>query len=231
MMKWHEADGHCCKKPQFHHICNEEQFRPDLFALCLDLLAKRAPGLNGSRCLSILGHDVLFVTSAAGPMPTGLQILAAMITPAVLISACGTLVFSTANRLSRVVDRVRSLADQIERMGLSTGSSGNNAKKDLFLDQLSRLSRRVLLLRSALTGFYVAIGLFVSTSIAVGVVSITHVDLSWIPVVLGLSGSLVLLYAAVLLISEARQAVTSTLKEMDYMASQITRAQREESGS
>jgi len=43
-------------------------------------------------------------------MPNGLQILAAMITPAVLISACGTLVFSTSSRVSRVVDRVRALA-------------------------------------------------------------------------------------------------------------------------
>ena len=33
-----------------------------------------------------------------------------MITPAVLISASGTLVLSTSNRLTRVVDRVRSLA-------------------------------------------------------------------------------------------------------------------------
>jgi hypothetical protein len=164
-------------------------------------------------------------------MPTGFQILAAMITPAVLISACGTLVFSTANRLSRVVDRVRSLADQVERMGLTTGGSGSTAKKELFLDQLSRLSRRVLLLRSALSSFYVAIGLFVSTSIAVGVVSITHVDLSWVPVVLGLLGSLVLLYGTVLLISEARQAVASTLKEMEYMTGQITRGKREEAGS
>lgn len=32
-----------------------------------------------------------------------------MITPALLISACGTLVLSTSNRLSRVVDRVRVL--------------------------------------------------------------------------------------------------------------------------
>ena len=41
-------------------------------------------------------------------MPTGLEILSAMITPAVLISASGTLVLSTSVRMARVVDRVRT---------------------------------------------------------------------------------------------------------------------------
>ena len=40
---------------------------------------------------------------------SSLSILSAMITPAVLISACGTLILSTSNRLSRSTDRVRSL--------------------------------------------------------------------------------------------------------------------------
>lgn len=39
-----------------------------------------------------------------------LAVLSAMITPAVLISACGTLIFSTAARLARIVDRVRGLS-------------------------------------------------------------------------------------------------------------------------
>ena len=39
-----------------------------------------------------------------------LAVLTAMITPAVLISACGALIFSTATRLGRVIDRVRFLS-------------------------------------------------------------------------------------------------------------------------
>jgi len=42
-----------------------------------------------------------------------LNILSAMITPAVLISACGTLIFSTSTRLARVVDRVWDLSRTI----------------------------------------------------------------------------------------------------------------------
>ena len=42
------------------------------------------------------------------------EVLGGMITPALLISACGTLVLSTSNRLSRVVDRVRVLTAEVE---------------------------------------------------------------------------------------------------------------------
>jgi hypothetical protein len=43
------------------------------------------------------------------------SVLSAMITPAVLISACGALIFSTSTRLARVVDRVRELSRAIEQ--------------------------------------------------------------------------------------------------------------------
>ena len=50
------------------------------------------------------------------PVPS--EILGAMITPAVLISASGVLVLSTSNRVGRTVDRVRALAGEVERLQL-----------------------------------------------------------------------------------------------------------------
>jgi len=47
---------------------------------------------------------------------SGLGVLTAMITPALLISACGTLILSTSNRLARIVDRVRTLSRDLERL-------------------------------------------------------------------------------------------------------------------
>jgi hypothetical protein len=44
------------------------------------------------------------------------SVLSAMITPAVLISVFATLIFSTLNRLARIVDRVRNLMASIERL-------------------------------------------------------------------------------------------------------------------
>ena len=43
------------------------------------------------------------------PTPATKPLLAAMVTPAVLISAAGTLEFSTTSRLARIVDRARVL--------------------------------------------------------------------------------------------------------------------------
>ena len=40
-----------------------------------------------------------------GELSVAVAVLSAMITPAVLISACGSLLIATSNRLGRVVDR------------------------------------------------------------------------------------------------------------------------------
>src|SRR5512144_2463957 len=96
------------------------------------------------------------------------DVLTAMITPAVLISASGTLILSTSNRLSRVVDRVRVLAAEAERLTQSAPSDPikTAARRAFIADQLTQLSARLLLLRSAMTVLYIAIGLLVTTSIA-----------------------------------------------------------------
>lgn len=133
------------------------------------------------------------------------EVLSAMITPSVLISAAGLLVLSTSNRLSRVVDRVRVLAEHAKDTDKSV---------HFITEQLSRLSKRALLLRSALTSLYIAITLFVTTSILLGFLSVLQWEYGWIPIVTALIGSASLLYGSVLLISEARHAIASTLQEL-----------------
>lgn len=152
-------------------------------------------------------------------LPSASEVLAAMITPAVLISASGTLAFSTSSRLGRVVDRVRVLGAEAERLGTGGASDSPDERERwrLISDQLSRLSDRVLLLRTSMTALYTAIGLLVSTSIAVGVVALFRWAYSWIPVLLGLAGASALLYGSLLLVREARLAVGSSLQEMSYL--------------
>lgn len=147
------------------------------------------------------------------------EVLGAMITPAVLISASGTLVLSTSNRLTRVVDRIRTLAEEAEEIHeeQGEGSGGAQERMQLISKQLPQLSARVLLLRSALTALYAAIGLLVATSIAVGVVSALRWAYGWVPVVTGLAGACALLYGSLLLVREARLAIGSTLQEMEYL--------------
>ena len=57
------------------------------------------------------------------------EVLAAMIPPALLISASGTLVLSTSNRLSRVVDRVRVLARDAEQLQATPSAAPDDARQ------------------------------------------------------------------------------------------------------
>jgi hypothetical protein len=149
------------------------------------------------------------------------EVLGAMITPAVLISASGTLVLSTSNRLTRVVDRVRHLAGEAERLRKAGDEEEHRA--NLISEQLPLLSRRALLLRSALTALYSAIGLLVATSIAVGIVAVLGWAYGWIPIVLGLAGACALLYGSLLLVREARLAIGFTLRELTEIQDMVNR--------
>lgn len=54
--------------------------------------------------------------TAMNPWSSAITVLTAMITPAVLISACGSRILSTSSRLGRVVDRVRALSEKLEEI-------------------------------------------------------------------------------------------------------------------
>jgi hypothetical protein len=142
-----------------------------------------------------------------------LEVLTAMITPAVLISASGTLVLSTSNRLSRVVERVRILAKEVAALQHSSGAGAAKTEREFIVRQVRTLTGRARLLRTAMTILYAAIGLFIATSIAVGVIRALGVEAGWVPVALALLGTGALLHASWLLVREARLAVISTLEE------------------
>jgi len=149
---------------------------------------------------------------------SSLAVLTAMITPAVLISASGTMILSTSTRLGRVVDRVRSLSDRFQQLT----DSGSTAKfveeqRAMLYDQLDKLTSRSRLLQRALTTFYLAVGVFVATSVAIGVVAFSGGRGGWIPVAMGLVGAFFLFYGSMLLVFEARLALSTTHAEMDFI--------------
>jgi hypothetical protein len=153
------------------------------------------------------------------PLNSALAVLTAMITPAVLISACGALILSTSTRLGRVTDRVRLLIDRFEEM------SKADAEVELYeerraatFDQLDRLTTRSRLLQRSMTVFYLALGVFVATSVAIGLVAwVGQAGSAWVPVVLGLVGSCGLFYGSLLLVFEARLAQAALNAEMDFI--------------
>src|SRR5215470_16984643 len=96
------------------------------------------------------------------------DILGAMITPAVLISASGTLSLSTANRLGRVVDRIRALTDLAEELPDGVATDEVVDKRALIADQVRWHTQRLRLLQHTIVTLYTAIGLLVGSSLAVG---------------------------------------------------------------
>ena len=162
-------------------------------------------------------------TERMDALTSSLAVLTAMITPAVLISASGTMILSTSTRLGRVVDRVRSLSDRLRRLTEEEHTEFFEEERAMLYDQLDKLTSRSRLLQRALTTFYLAVGVFVATSLAIGAVAFFFargLSISrgaWLPVAMGLIGALFLLYGSMLLVFEARLALSTTHAEMDFI--------------
>jgi hypothetical protein len=68
-----------------------------------------------------------------------------------------------------------------------------------------------------MTAFYTALGVFVASSVAIAIVSAAARGYTWFAVVLGLTGSIFMLYGSVLLIIESRMALGSIMSEVDFL--------------
>lgn len=150
-------------------------------------------------------------------MSSAIAVLTAMITPAVLISACGSMILSTSARLGRVVDRVRALSDKLEEMALNPGDTElHRERQTIIFGQLDKLTSRARILQRSMVTFYLGLGMFVATSVAIGIVAITS-RYTLLPVILGLTGACFLFYGSMLLIFEARLALSTIHMEMDFI--------------
>ncbi len=161
-----------------------------------------------------------------------LAILTAMITPSVLISACGALIFSTSTRLGRVIDRVRLLSERFQALALNPGKDELfDERRAMIFSQLDRQTSRARLIQRAMTAYYTALGVFVFTTVAIAVVSAAARNFTWVAVVLGLVGSLFMLYGSMLLIIESRMALSAIHSEMDFVWKVSTKAAGQELAS
>lgn len=155
-------------------------------------------------------------------MSPELAVLTSMITPAVLISACAALILSTSVRLGRVVDRVRALSDRFEEMTSKQPEHVDllTERLELTFTQLDWLTSRARHLQRAMTTFYLSLGLFVATSVAIGFVGFTGLSenpFRWVPVILGMVGAALLFIGTLLLGFEATLALRSIHAEMDFL--------------
>ena len=149
---------------------------------------------------------------------SALAVLTAMITPAVLISACGALIFSTSSRLGRVIDRVRTLSERFQQLAADPDKDEMfEERRQLIFTQLDRQTSRARLIQRAMVAFYSALGVFVATSVAIALISAFASNFTWIAAAFGLIGGMFMLYGSMLLIVESRMALSAIMTEMDFV--------------
>lgn len=152
------------------------------------------------------------------------RILTSMITPAVLISACGTLIFSTSARLGRIFDRVNVMKGEVE--AIVTGKIAYPEERLKHLRDLIQLQRRrATLIHRAMSSLYTATALFVAASLAIAInVAYGSSDQAWIPTLLALTGGLFLFVASALLLYESRfnlRFVNRSIEFIEFLEEKI----------
>ena len=145
------------------------------------------------------------------------EILNAMLSPALFMTATGSLLLSANNRLARVVDRLRvltELGDQLVR-----GVSPLNRPEERLQHVRGMLhlqQRRARIILATVTLLYSAFGTFVGTSLGIAVNVLTDHILPAIPIVLAVIGVSLLLAATIGMLYEARLGVRALKRDVDF---------------
>ncbi|TGK07421.1 DUF2721 domain-containing protein [Leptospira semungkisensis] len=146
---------------------------------------------------------------------TGTEILSGMIAPAVLISASSSLIFSTANRLGRIFDRVNLLKNEIE--GIVDGRTSYPEERSVYLRrQLKVQKKRAGLIQRSMAALYTATLFFVASSLSLGIIVATESSASWISTGLALVGGVFLFIASGLLLYESRYNLKFIQGQIDF---------------
>ncbi len=165
------------------------------------------------------GSDLLNLDANA--LNTTIEFLTAMVTPALLISATGSLVLSTSTRLGRVVDRVRELERRLGEIIYSEDKSEiplYDKRVEVIVDLLDKVTSRSRILQQAMGAFYYGLGSFILTSVLIAIAAFLtkYHFFQILPIGVGITGIMCLFYGALLMLRETRMAASTIKAEMDF---------------
>ena len=147
-----------------------------------------------------------------------IEFLTAMVTPALLISATGSLVLSTSTRLGRVVDRVRQLEERLSDL-IYAENKGEvplyDKRVEVIVDLLDKVTSRARILQRAMQAFYYGPGMFVLTSVTIAIAAFFS-TYRWVPIPVGIVGIMFLFWGSMLMLRETRVATATVNAEMDF---------------
>ncbi|MGB7202608.1 MAG: DUF2721 domain-containing protein [Pyrinomonadaceae bacterium] len=147
-----------------------------------------------------------------------IEFLTAMVTPALLISATGSLVLSTSTRLGRVVDRVRQLEDRLSELIYLEDKNDvplYDKRVEVIVDLLDKVTSRSRILQRAMQAFYYGLGFFVLTSVTIAIAAFFS-TYRWVPIPIGIVGIMFLFWGSMLMLLETRMATATVNTEMDF---------------
>ncbi len=134
------------------------------------------------------------------------SVLSAMLAPALLMAATGTLLTSANNRLARVIDRLRALVFQWQN---------SESRHDALKLQIRRHRTRSSYILRACLFLYVSLGAFIGTSLALALDAFSDYRLPVLPTIMGIIGVLNMLMACVFMGMEVWLSVRSFDAELD----------------
>ncbi len=143
-----------------------------------------------------------------------LAVLAALITPAVLILAAASLASSTSSRLASITARTRDVVEAYRQLNDARETGLHADERESLLDDLDRAAHRSRLLQRALYAQYLSVMIFALTSAGLGLSAVWFRHLAWIWVFSALVGAAFLLYSALLLVLDSRLGIRAVETEM-----------------
>jgi hypothetical protein len=112
------------------------------------------------------------------------SVIQAMLAPGIMISACGLLLLGMNNKYSLVVSRIRALADEKRKL-ITPPKHGNlnkveeNRLNNINLE-IELFAFRVILVKKAVTSYYIAVAFFILASLLIGLNFVTEMKATYI---------------------------------------------------
>jgi len=143
--------------------------------------------------------------------------IAAMVTPGLLMLGSASLVASALVRMARVVDRARALAGIVrDRSWAQSGLTPGQLRA-----WLDRHAVRARYAARSIALLYGAIVVFIATCLAIAADRALGLAPPWLPLVLAITGTLLLLGGAAYMVAESRLSGEQIAEEIRIASTQL----------
>jgi hypothetical protein len=146
----------------------------------------------------------------ASTSPGAVALIAAMVTPALLILGSASLVASALVRMGRVVDRTRTLAAAIH----SGEASQLGVSATRLRTWLERHAIRARHAERSIALLYAAVVVFIATSLSIALDRAGAVIPPWFPAALAIGGTFLLLAGGAFMVAESRLSSRQIAEEI-----------------